>query len=32
LLAGFEIENLTTTLIGAVALTVLNGFWRFLLY
>lgn len=32
LLEGFEIENLTTTLIGAVALTVLNGFWRFLLY
>ncbi|MDE0205113.1 MAG: phage holin family protein [Candidatus Tectomicrobia bacterium] len=32
LLEGFEIQNLTTTLIGAVALTVLNGFWRFLLY
>ncbi len=32
LLEGFEIESLTTTLIGAVALTVLNGFWRFLLY
>ena len=32
LLAGFEIQNLTTTLVGAVALTVLNGFWRFLLY
>ena len=32
LLEGFEIENLTTTLIGAVALTVLNGVWRLLLY
>ena len=32
LLEGFQIENLTTTLIGAVALTVLNGFWRFLLF
>ena len=32
LLEGFQIENLTTTLVGAVALTVLNGFWRFLLF
>ncbi len=32
LLEGFEIESLTTTLIGAVALTVLNGVWRLLLY
>ena len=32
LLEGFEIKNLTTTLVGAVALTALNGFWRFLLY
>ncbi len=32
LIEGFEIKNLTTTLIGAVALTALNGLWRFLLY
>ena len=32
LLKGFQIDGLLTTLIGAVALTVLNGVWRSLLY
>jgi putative membrane protein len=32
LVEDFEIDNLITTLIAAVALTILNGIWRWLLF
>jgi putative membrane protein len=32
LLNNFEIDNIPTALVGAVALTILNGIWRWLLF
>ena len=32
LLDNFKIDNLSTALIGAVVLTILNGLWRWLLF
>lgn len=32
LLDNFRIDNMPTALIGAVALTMLNGIWRWLLF
>jgi putative membrane protein len=32
LLDNFQIDNISTALIGAVLLTILNGMWRWLLF